>query len=544
MHTVPPPPTPAPQIWTGWTAPARAIVVALLVLAAAFSINLWSDWRHNPELSHGFFAPLVFLLLLWEGSRRGTARWLRSGPWLLAGQCAVLGGAFLWFAFAGLLAASVGWPHAAVSFSLAISLSLFLSGGLLYLASDRVRAMPFNWTILTAIWLWILAAPIPPGTYARLSLKLQLWVTTSVLHTLHVLGVPARQEGNLIDLATATVGIEEACSGIRSLVSCLYAGLFFAAWQVRSRVGRVVLILLAAPLAIGMNFLRSLTLTLMANANMTITGFWHDATGYAILVVTAGILALLAIAFESPQPAAVAAGTAFTDDPDPTPYRPNWQLRTFWAGLAAMLSLGLFYYVQTRPAAKPAGPPPDLAALFPENTHGWSTLPPQNLAIFSTTLGTDNLAQRTYFKPVGDPAPQITVYVAYWPAGQVSVSSVASHTPEACWPGAGWQPVPAPILPQTLSVPGHTLPRAEYRLFRRDDGFSQHVWFWHIYDNRVIDYRDPYSVSALIELALRYGFRRQGDQVFVRLSSNQSWPEIASDPLMQDICARLTRIGL
>ena len=70
------------------------------------------------------------------------------------------------------------------------------------------------------------------------------------------------------------------------------------------------------------------------------------------------------------------------------------------------------------------------------------------------------------------------------------------------------------------------------------------VWFWHVYDGRVISYRDPYSVPALLELALRYGFRRQGSQYFIRITSNQAWEQLAREPLLQEIITHLTGVGL
>ena len=80
--------------------------------------------------------------------------------------------------------------------------------------------------------------------------------------------------------------------------------------------------------------------------------------------------------------------------------------------------------------------------------------------------------------------------------------------------------------------------------FGNAEGFPQNVWFWHIYDGKPINYRDPYSVSALFQIALEYGFRRQGDQFFVRVSSNKNWDEIAQEPLVREIFANLASIGL
>ena len=70
-----------------------------------------------------------------------------------------------------------------------------------------MRWLPFNWNSLVALGLWVLCAPIPPGTYSRLTLSLQLMVSENVLRALHLLGVGAVRQGNIIELATATVGI-------------------------------------------------------------------------------------------------------------------------------------------------------------------------------------------------------------------------------------------------------------------------------------------------------------------------------------------------
>lgn len=521
------------------TSVGRAILVPLALLIGAFCWQLWPEWSQNPDLSHGFFAPLVCGLLLWESRRHGTPRWLPVGPLLTGGQVALIGAAVGAFILAGLLAASLGWSHALVSSLFAATLVGFLLAGLLLLASEPVRLIPFNWISLTAIALWMLVAPLPTGTYARLTLGLQGWVTSSVLHTLHLLGIPARQHGNVIELATTSVGVEEACSGIRSLLSCLYAGFFFAAWQVRRPLGRAVLIIAAPLLALGMNLLRSLILTLMANAGKDISGFWHDATGFAILGITAVALAGLAILFETRS---TPNEPASTDSPLVLPTR----LRViFTTGVMFTLAIGVFYYLSLRPALRSGTVMPDLAAMLPAESDGWQVVTPKDLYQFSDVLQTTHLMERTYLRPTANRGTvQLTVYLAYWPAGQTTVSRVASHTPDACWPGSGWINRPLKDQRETPTLPGLTVSPAEHRFFTHAEGYPQHVWFWHLYDGRAINYLDPYSVPALIKLAWRYGFRRQGDQFFVRVSSNQPWSELAGEPLVREIFSHLDRIGL
>jgi hypothetical protein len=137
-----------------------------------------------------------------------------------------------------------------------------------------------------------------------------------------------------------------------------------------------------------------------------------------------------------------------------------------------------------------------------------------------------------------------SVYIAHWSPGQAPVSLVASHTPDACWPGAGWLPQPNPTPQAALLIAGRALPRAEYRLFRSTFSVPQRVWFWHVYNGRVINYRDPYSVPVLLELALRYGFRREGEQYFIRITSNLPWEQLAPEPLLAEIITNLARVGL
>ncbi|MDB6115895.1 MAG: hypothetical protein JWQ62_2840 [Lacunisphaera sp.] len=517
-----------------------AMLVVLLGLAAAFCVLLWPQWRSNPDLSHGIFAPAVFLLLIYESRRLGTLRWLPVTGGTFAALRIVLVLGFAFFALAGLFAASLAWTHALVCLLLAASLAAFLLAGLIILAGEDLRLVPCNWISLTAIFLWLLATPLPDGTYARLTLALQHWVTGGVMQTLHLFGVPARQHGNIIELATTSVGVEEACSGIRSLLSCIYAGFFFAAWQLRHTGTRLGLIVAAPLLALAMNFLRSLLLTLLANSGKEISGFWHDATGFAILGVTAILLASLAILLESKTPAPAPAAT-----PSAAMRAPRRSQQWFWTGLGLTAALGGFFAVNSRPPRRAGEHAPSLATFLPLRAEGWQVLTPKDLYQFADILQTSHLMERSYLRTTGNGQfTQLTVYVAYWSPGQASVSRVASHTPDACWPGAGWTARPLIDARQTPVLPGLPIAAGEHRLFTSPEGYPQNVWFWHIYDGRVISYRDPYSVPALFQIALQYGFRRQGDQFFVRVSSNKSWRELADEPLVREIFANLKTIGL
>ena len=539
MNTSPQPLRPLPP--REWAWPHRLVAGVALLAVVLFCVNTWPDWRNNPDLSHGFFAPLVFLLLLWEGTRHHTTRWLPADGRSFAATLACLAGAFLLLALAGLLAASVGWSHAVVHFVFAGCLVLLLAAAWLVLARRDVRAVPFNWTVFTAIGLWALVAPLPHGTYSRLTFELQGNVTSFVLHTLHLFGVPARQQGNVIELANTSVGVEEACSGIRSLVSCLYAGAFFAAWQVR-RVGPRALLLVVAPLfAIGMNFARSLLLTLLANSGRDITGPWHDWTGYAILGITAVVLGGLAMLCEDKAPAD--PSSPGVSAPARSAARPAPAL-AFLGGSALCSFLLVFFVTSLRATPLPSQINVNLGKLVPHRAEGWHVATTTDLYQFSDILRTEHLMERTYMKEDARGRFEISLYIAYWPAGAVPVSQVTTHTPDACWPGSGWTPKLVPAWERDLRLGDHVIPRTEYRQFTTSSQRIEHVWFWHVYDGAPISFRDPYSVPALVENALRYGFRREGEQYFVRLSSNRPWHELAGEPLVHQLFRNLEPLGL
>jgi exosortase len=543
--TASPPPdlAPAPSLtsqWRGLPFAAQFSAGLLALFVVALSVQLWPEWRHNPDLSHGMFMPLVFLLLLNEARSARAPRWLKPrGPANLALAVLIVGG-LLALCAAGLYAAALDWSHALVSFMLTSALALLAAAAIVGFAGEGVRLVPCNWSAFVAAGLWLLCTPIPPGTYTRLTLSLQLWISENVLRTLHVLGIAAERHGNIIDLVHGSVGIEEACSGVRSLISCVFAGLFFSACLVHRPWARALVIGLSVPLALVMNFLRSLALTLLANAGVDIAGLWHDATGFAVLGVTALLLGALALFLERAEkkPGARSA-PAPAQLPPPASRLP---LRALAASLALAFALLAVFTLNTRSAPHRDRPVPALTTVLPAATPGWLVVN-NDLFEFRDTLRTDHLAQRTYVKATPAGEIRIILYLAYWSPGQASVSLVASHTPDACWPGSGWIAEPTTTPRAKLIIDRRPLADAEARLFKFGDA-PQYVWFWHLYDGHPINYRDPYSATELLRIALRYGFRHDGDQLFVRVSCNRPWSAIEHEPLIAQFFAHTQALGL
>jgi len=531
----------------------RISLVMLLCLLGGNIALLWPHWRTNPDLSHGFFVPILFFLLLREGMQQPRPRYLPAHWLKTLATLGLLTGGLLAILAGGLYSAAVGWSHSLVVFTMTAGGCMLLCATLLVLSDTRWRLVPFCWPVLVGIGLWLLCAPIPPGTYSRLIVALQLMVTEHVITALHLLGIIATQQGNIIELATTQVGIEEACSGVRSLISCVFAGFFFSASLVRQTWARVLIIGLSAPLALVMNFLRSLTLTLMANAEMDITGTLHDVTGFAVLGITAALLSGLAILLDRPGPDALADSEKPSSEAAPARDKPSRTPRLFpkldslglASGLGATCLLVLGFILLTRTPEESAQQP-DLLELLPSRATGWQVNANPKLYQFSGVLQTENLAERTYRKRTEDGRDlQITIYLAYWEPGSTSVSQVAMHTPDACWPGAGWTLVEDGTRPrEALRLGGdQSLPTAEARHFKNGN-YPQYVWFWHLYGGRPIAYEDPRSPVRLLKQAWQHGFSRNGSQCFIRVSSNYPWETLKDEPLLNEVFENLRPLGL
>jgi hypothetical protein len=211
------------------------------------------------------------------------------------------------------------------------------------------------------------------------------------------------------------------------------------------------------------------------------------------------------------------------------------------------LAAGWFGFVALRSAEEEvASARPDLERIVPEAAPaGWRVATRPDLARFAGVLRTEELLERVYSK-IDDTGRRVTVtvYVAWWPAGASSVSAVASHTPEACWPGAGWVMDEAASGRRELRLAdGRVAGEAEQRAFRNGD-YPQAVWFWHLVDGRPMEAFDPRSWREQLGLFFRKGARGEAAQAFARVSSNLAWDELADEALLAEVFAGLAELGV
>ncbi|MGB0372755.1 MAG: exosortase/archaeosortase family protein [Opitutales bacterium] len=145
-------------------------------------------------------------------------------------------------------------------------------------------------------FIWIISAPLLSVLENNISLFLLNRVTEIVFAVFEFLGYALVREGNILTLPQGQVGVADACSGIRSMTACLFAGSFLGAVFLQKFWKKALLIVVAMCFAFFTNILRSLFLTGWAYAygSEAIEGTVHDVAGYAVLGLTCvGLIALL-----------------------------------------------------------------------------------------------------------------------------------------------------------------------------------------------------------------------------------------------------------
>jgi exosortase/archaeosortase family protein len=108
---------------------------------------------------------------------------------------------------------------------------------------------------------------------------------------LHWLGLEGQARGNLIALPNCMLGIDEACSGIRSLQGTLMLTLFLGELLGMTVSRRILLLAAGAGWAFVTNVGRTVLLALAATrGGLPAVEHWHDTAGYTVLgICTAGV---------------------------------------------------------------------------------------------------------------------------------------------------------------------------------------------------------------------------------------------------------------
>ncbi len=223
-----------------------------LGLYAPVFVCLERTWRSQLDYSHGYFVLPFSCYILWVRRHSfvfsvASRRWLLVGcGFLAAGQVTRILGIFsniLWFE--------------------GLSLLVFLPGfTAIFLGRDGIR-----WA-LPAMGFLFFMIPLPSPVGGQLTGLLQSIATFSSTFALQTLGIPAYSEGNVIILTSGSIGVAEACSGVRMLFTFLALTVGACFVVNRSLSEKSIIAASAIPIAIISNCIR-----------ITATGITYELAG-------------------------------------------------------------------------------------------------------------------------------------------------------------------------------------------------------------------------------------------------------------------------
>jgi exosortase len=248
----------------------------VVVLYAEVMADLASEWWTVSSSSYGMLIPPLAGYIAYM--KRNAILAIPARSELRGLQLIVLGCLFL-----------IGGQLAAEFFLARISIVLVAAGLVwTFWGRQRLKALTFPLVLLATM------VPLPAIIYNAIAVPLQLFASATATIAAQAVGVSIYRQGNVIQLAHTSLGIAEACSGLQSLSALLVASLLVGFVENASTLGRVLLFLLAAPLAILVNVLRITGTAILADYHLEFAlGFYHSFSGWLVFLVGFGALWLL-----------------------------------------------------------------------------------------------------------------------------------------------------------------------------------------------------------------------------------------------------------
>ncbi len=236
---------------------------------------LWGEWMGNDYYSHGLLIVPLCLFLGYQRIRRDDTFVWQPGqgslPGLLVLSVAVA--LYLWFV------SQRAWYLAAFAMIGMIAGGVWLLGGG---RAARTLAFPIGY----------LAFMVPLPLIERSTLPLALFTGVCSGALVKFLGLDVTIVGNSVTLPNADLVIGAQCSGVNSLIT-LFALMTLLAYLVEGPLwARLLLVILAVPLALLGNILRVASLLYVARAWGADAAFtyYHDYSGFIFFI---GVLLLI-----------------------------------------------------------------------------------------------------------------------------------------------------------------------------------------------------------------------------------------------------------
>lgn len=220
--------------------------------------------------SHGYLIPLVSAFVIWHKRNKLKSMWVVPSP---AGLW-VLGGGLLLYLFGR-------WWY--VNFVSDFSMVVVLGGLLLYLFGKAItRELMFPLAFL------LFMIPLPKFSIIYITFWLKLLAAGAATEIVYAMGIPVLLEGAFITLPNALLEIDNACSGLRSLIALTALGVVYAYFLPVSLLKKCIVALTSIPIAMAANLMR-IVILIWVSYLYSPTGRAFEiadfTTGYLIFVI-------------------------------------------------------------------------------------------------------------------------------------------------------------------------------------------------------------------------------------------------------------------
>ena len=257
--------------------PILLAIAVLIAYVPTFITLAQGPWQTEQE-GHGPLIIAASLWLVWQS--RGAVRSATLSPAPVAGWLVLLSG----------LVVLILSRNQDIWFLEVASEIPVIAGCVLLLAGWKVlRILAFP------IGFLIFSAPAPGWMVDAATVPLKVLISDLVTQVLYSAGYPIAQNGVVIMIGSYELLVQDACSGMNSIFALSAIGVFYVyAFRWQEKIRGLILISLIVPITITANFLRVLTLVLIAYYGGVdkIEGPLHDLTGIALFIVAVVLMFL------------------------------------------------------------------------------------------------------------------------------------------------------------------------------------------------------------------------------------------------------------
>lgn len=395
---------------------AAVVVPCALWLWLFFHLHV--EWTFNSQYNYGWAVPFLGLVLFYfRWQQRPAPQPVVHGNRLAAGGMGLL--LILLFPLRVIEEANPDWRL--LSWILALSVAAFS-----LLALYRAGGMAWMGHFAFPVCFPLAAVPWPVQVENAIVQTMTRGVASIAVEITGWLGVGTYQLGNVIQLRNGFVGVDEACSGVKTFQAGIMVALVLGEMlrlRPRKRVG---LLLVGCGWIFLCNVFRATALVLVAaNSGLDALGRWHDLIGTAALLCgMAGMLGLAWLWKSEPQ---AEGGPAKSAAPR--------EASTGWPQLLAVAWLAIIFAgteIWYRSHERQLIEHPQWEVSWPAGNETVVPLPiPETTRVI---LHYDEAQSAAWEDPRG---VRWWIFFAHWKPQRAALQLVRSHSPEICLPAIG-----------------------------------------------------------------------------------------------------------